>query len=279
MEEVRDDQLSFEDAAQAAFDVGAAPNQRERTIGPGITIRLERVARRDGLVVGEVVRVQRENIPPEARAHGLVPLGIGGLGHSVGFAYDPQSKIIAIQFDVRGVSLGRFLDYLYAVSPGSRFSYETVVNEDAWERYNRGQPRTLTLSIAAPENLPRIEGDVGSIIESSQRLAEISNAPIVTIEVSMGHVRHRNLTKRFVDRVIHTFTAGAAADADVRALSVRTKQEGMPIDTIDFVRDFMRDQETLDLPSDNHDENINRRLRYVQRVFRPRLATLRDLYA
>jgi hypothetical protein len=185
---------------------------------------------------------------------------------------------MAIQFDVRGVSLGRFLDYLYAINAGSRFSYETVVNEDAWQRYNRGQPRKLTLSIAAPQNLPRVEGDVGSIIESSKRLSDISNAPIVTIEVSMGQVKQRNLRKQLIDRVIRTFTTGAGADADVRALTVKTKQEGLPTDTIDFVRDFMRDQETLDLPSNNHDENIARRLRYLQRVFRPRLDGLRVLY-
>src|SRR4051812_9138437 len=162
--------LSFEDAVQRALDLGPNPDQREREIAPGIVIRLERLNRREGLLTGEVVRVQRENIPPEAQAHGLVPLGIGGLGHSVGFAYDDQSRILAIQFDPRGVSLGRFLDYLSVVSPGAKFDYQTVLNEDAWERYNLGEPRSLTLTVASPQNLPRIEGEVGSVLASSKRL-------------------------------------------------------------------------------------------------------------
>lgn len=270
--------IAFEAALQAAMDLGEIPHERERDVTNGVTVRLEALERRQGLYIGEVVRVQRENIPPEAQDHALIPLTIGGLGHSVAFAYDPQSTVLAIQFDTRGVSVSRFMSYLAAVSPGARYHYEAVVNEDAWDRYNRGEPRSLTVAIANPQNLPNVEGEVSSVIQSSKRLAEIAHAPVITISVSMGHIRRRNLLRGFVDNVIRTFTEGDAADADVQKLRVKSKQPDLPSDEIDFINDLSRDQETLELPSNDHAVNIERRLAFVLRSFRPRLAGLREMY-
>lgn len=267
---------SFIDAIDAAMRLGRSPHEREREVGVGVTIRLERRNRRRGLLLGEVVRVQRENIPPEAQQGGLVPLGVGGLGHSVAFAFDEQTNIIAIQFDPRGVSLGRFLDYLSSTQAGARFRYDAILNEDAWERYNAGQPRSLKISLAAPENLEPVEGPAGDVIAASRRLSEIAHAPVITVEVSVGH-RRDHLAKRFVDRVLRTFMADEAADS-VRTLTVKTKEEGLPTDKIDFLNDLSRDQEVLDLPSDNHDENVSRRLRFIERSFEARLPGMRELY-
>lgn len=269
--------VRFETAIFEALGLGASPSDRQRQLALGVTLRLEGAYRRNGLVVGEVVRVQTENIPPEAQPAGLVPLGIGGLGHSIGFAYDRVSGVIAIQFDPRGVSLGRFLDYLRNVQHRADYSYSAVVSNDAWERYNRGQPRTLTVTIAAPENLDNVPGPANSVIQASKRLADISEAPVITIDVSMGHTRRRNLSRDFVSGVLDALTGDGAADS-IRSLKVKSKQEGLPSDEIDFVNDFARDQETLELPAGDHDENIARRLRYIQRCLINRLPDLRALY-
>lgn len=268
---------AFDNAVDAAHRLGDSPHHRERALGAGVQIRLEARSRRRGLLFGEVVRVQTENIPPEAQQAGLVPLTIGGLGHSVAFCYDQQSRVIAIQFDPRGVSLGRLLDYLALVGGGGRYSYAPILNEDAWERYNRGQPRTLTLSIAAPQHLANLEGPSGSVLAASRRLAEVTHAPIVTIQVSMGHNRG-GLFKAAVDQVIRSFSS-EEIEGGVRGLSVKTKEEGQPTDEIDFLKDLARDQETLDLPSNNHAEHLQRRYAFLERSFQPRLPILREMYA
>lgn len=275
----RQGQPSFSEAVNTAIALGHSPHERQRVIAPGVTIRLERKRVSRGVILGEVVRVQTENIPPEAQANGLVPLGIGGLGHSVAFAYDEQSQVIAIQFDPRGVSLGRFLDYLNVVMDESAsFSYQTIVNNNAWERYNRGQPRSISISIAAPQNLENIEGPADAVISATKRLAEMSAAPVVTIEMSMGNVQRASLAKRFIDQVVQEFTQGDSAD-QVRSLSVKTKEGDLPPDTIDFIHDFARDQETLDLRSDNHEENYNVRSSYIVRSLNDRIIDLRAMYA
>lgn len=267
----------FDQAVDAAFNLGASPYQRQRVLGPGIQIRLENRERRRGLLFGEVVRVQTENIPPEAQQAGLVPLAIGGLGHSVAFGYDQQSSIMAIQFDPRGVSIGRLLDYLSNVVGAGKYSYSPIINEDAWERYNRGAPRTLTLSVAAPRQLRNLEGNAGGVLSASRRLAEITNAPIVTIEVSMGHARG-SLLKGAVDQVVRAFTS-EGAEGGVRGLSVKTKEEGQPTEEIDFLKDLARDQDILDLPVDNPVDHLRMRYAFIERSFRARLDGLRELYA
>jgi len=267
---------SFPNAVELAHQLGHSPEHRERTIGPDVVVRLENRLMSRGLLFGEVVRVQKENIPPEAQSAGLVPLQIGGLGHSVAFAFDEQSGIIAIQFDARGVSLGRLLDYLTNVGGGGNYIYNPIVNEDAWERYNRGQPRNLTFSVAAPQNLQNIPGLPGGVLAASRHLAEITHAPIVTVEVSMGSFKG-SLFKNAVDQIVRSFSS-EDHQGDVRSLTVRTKEEGHPADEIDFIKDLARDREVLDLPPADPAGHIQRRYAFIERAFGARLGVLREMY-
>lgn len=273
---IGEDEVNFEEAVNQAYQLGARPRDRVRRIAQGAHLRLERKRMNNGLLTGEVVREQRENIPPEAGDDALIPLGIQGLGHSVAFAYDPQSRVIAIQFDPRGVSLGRFVDYLTAVNGNARYRYETVVNDDAWERYNRGDPRSISFKIASPDNLDVVAGE-GSILSISKRLADISDGASVTVQISMGNLRQRNLRRDFVDGAINLLTGDAVGER-VKSLRVKSKREGMPTDEIDFVQDFARDHEELDLPNDDHAENYRRRAAFVMRSFQARLNGIRDVY-
>ncbi len=266
----------FVDAIEAAHNLGATPHLREKTVRTVSRVRLETRSRVRGLLFGEVVRVQTENIPPEAQQAGLVPLTIGGLGHSVAFCYDEESSVIAIQFDPRGVSLGLLLDYLSIVNDGRGFVYNPVINDDAWDRYNRGNPKTLTLSIASPQQLDGLAGASGSVLEASKRLAEITHAPIVTITVTMGHARG-GLFKRSVDQIVRAFSSEEQGDA-VRGLSVKSKVDGMPSDEIDFLKDLARDRDILELPSDDHDQHLRERWNFIERSFVARLPALREMY-
>jgi len=270
-------EVPFEDAIEQANRLGNRPSDRAKRIPHGAVIRLERKRMNAGLLTGEVVREQRENIPPEATDDALVPLGVRGLGHSVAFVYDSVSRVIAIQFDPRGVSLGRFLDYLTAVNRNARYRFEAVVSDDAWARYNRGDPRSITFKIASPENLDVAAGG-GSALSISKRLAEISDGASITVQISMGTVQQRNLRRDFVDSTIRLLTGDGAADR-VKSLKVKSKPEGQPTDEIDFVKDFARDHDELELPSDNHAENYRRRAAFVMRSFKARIDEIRDGYA
>lgn len=94
----------------------------------------------------------------------------------------------------------------------------------------------------------------------------------------MGHVRQHNLLRAFVDQTIHLLT-GNEADDRVKSLRVKSKQEGMRADEIDFINDFARDHDVLDLPNDDHSENYRRRAAFVMRAFRARIEGIRDNYA
>lgn len=268
---------TFERALRDTFGLGGQAHERERQ-AHGRTLRLERLTDTRGFLAGEIVRKQTENIPPEASNAGLSPLAMqegGGLGHCVAFRYDPRLEVIAIQFDNRGVSINLFLSYLKVVSPAADFMAEPLVRRDAWERYNRGLPRKIEMTIASPENLPAVEGQVGSVISSVKNLSEQSDGPVVTVSISMGQARG-TLSKRMVDGVLQFFTRGAGAQEDVRKLRVRTStEEG--VDDVSFISEFIRKSDVLDIP-DAPDQNYASRRKFVSDAFDEFYDDIRDIY-
>ena len=93
----------------------------------------------------------------------------------------------------------------------------------------------------------------------------------------MGHTRG-SLLKSAVDQIVRAFTSEEVEDG-VRGLSVKSKEGELPTDEIDFIKDLARDQDTLDLSSDDHDRNLQMRYAFLECSFLPRLDALRALYA
>ena len=254
----------FEAALQAAFDSGPNSVDRERDVN-GQTIRLENLTLNGACYDGEIVRKQGDNVPPEAHGEGLSPLRLqddGGLGHSIAFRYSPQLSVIAIQFDNRAVSVNRLAAYLKAFDAAYSYVAYPIIRHDAWERYNRGVPRKLSLRVASPTNLPEVEGEVGAVTSSIRRLAEISDAPVVTIEVSMGHAKGK-LDDGLITGILNYFTRGSAKDHDVRKLEVVTAADDDG-GAISFLDEVLKLREEITLPRDP-DENYSARRNFVAR--------------
>jgi hypothetical protein len=216
----------FADALEAAMQSGNTPKARERDIGPNVIVRIERFSRDGTFIDGEIVRRQMINFPPEANDAGLVrpPLSEGGgIGHCVAFRYNIGLRVIGIQFDNRAVSVGRLLAYLKAGDATADYSAAPLVRKDAWDRYNRGEPRRFRLKVANPQLLHAVEGEVYDVKESSSRLSEMFGGPVITLEVSMGQTRKGSLTREKVTKLIEYLTGDAGKDADVQELRIGVK--------------------------------------------------------
>ena len=105
---------SLDHALRAAYASGASSRQRELEPFPGIKIRIERLREANGFVDAELVRVQTGNLPPEATDEALIPLTVGGLGHSAVVSYHMGLNIMAVQAN-HNMSIGRGLAYLKRV--------------------------------------------------------------------------------------------------------------------------------------------------------------------
>lgn len=257
----------FEDACAAAFALGDEPHHRERQL-KSITVRMERFGKSDQFFHGEAVRVQTENIPPEASPKGLTPLAIGGLGHAIAFRYHPALRVMAIQFDTRAVSVGHLMTYLRDIDSSYRYRYSTLVTEDAWGRYNDGQPRKFVIQLAAPQNLAEVEGPVGELTDALRTLGEIADAPMIRIEVSMGQRRRGHLNRNTITKAIRYFTSGGGSDEDVRKLSSTVSFEGDGgSQDIDFLNEKLKNKGVLDLPNDNAERHYRLRDRFLKDCF------------
>lgn len=269
----------FEAACLAAMEAGAEPVDRQKPV-EGATVRMERFQQASSTFYrGEIVRVQTENIPPEASATGLTPLAVGGLGHAIAFRYHPGLRVIAIQFDNRAVSLGRLLLYLRAVDATHLYTMRPLITEDAWTRYGDGKPRKFMIQLASPANLDTVEGDVGVLTDSIRALGEMADAPIITIEVSMGRRRQGSLAPEFIADILNYFTDGAGQNEDIRKLSATVAfEDDSGSETIDFLDEKLVCKDVLELPSDNADAHYEERDRFVRDSFSEHFEYINNVY-
>src|ERR1043166_9255282 len=157
---------SFEQALAAAFALGPMAPQREREVGSGAIVRLERLEADGAFIDGEFARIQRDGLPHATGPEGLIPLEHDALGHAVAFRYSPDLRVLAMEQDKNAVSPRRMLLYLKAVTANASFSAESLENEDVWDRFDRGQPRRFSITMAAASNAAAVEGQAGTIAAS-----------------------------------------------------------------------------------------------------------------
>lgn len=278
IEQIHQTVPAFEAALQHAFSASRTAKGRERDVG-GAIIRLERLEKSSSCWNGEMVRKQTENIPPAADDDGLTPLTLSdgsGLGHAIAFRYSPALQVLAIQFDNRAVSVNRMISYLRSIDPSQEYTAFPLIREDAWDRYGRGRPSKLIVEIASPTDLPSVEGEVGSVISSTKRLAEISQAPVITIEMKMGRSKG-SLAKEVVDGVINFFTKGDGKEQDIRKLEAQVRSDdGSEI--VGFLQEGLKHSTTLDLPTDCTDVNYRARQNYVDECFSESFDYIRRVY-
>lgn len=270
---------ALEAALKNALQSGATASKRQRNVYGNI-IRLERLVQNGTFWDGEVVRKQAENIPPEAHDEGLTALALkegGGLGHPIAFRYSPSLSVLAMQFDNRAVSVNKLMAYLQAIDPAHGYSAFPLVREDAWERYGRGTPSKFTIEIAAPSELPSVEGEIGSVIESAKRLAEISSAPVISLEAKMGHSKG-SLKQKSVDKLIQFFTKGKGSTHDIRKLNVTNRHDDGPSEEIDFLKEFLACTSHLELSGNDPDVNYDTRKIYLTACFNDNFAYIKTTY-
>lgn len=269
----------FEVALETAFDLGPSPIDRQRSIKNDVVLRLERFKTSGAFIAGEAVRVQTDNIPPEAKDTGLVPLNIGGLGHAVAFRYHPDLEVIAVQFDNRSVSIGKLIDYLSFVDPSCIYRVHPLVTQNAWDRYNDGNPRKFEIQIAAPANLAAVEGEVGALTDAGRTLGEMSDAPMIRIEVSMGNKRKGFLNKGFVTDVLKYFTSGEGKNEDIRSLRATVKDSSEEAsDAIDFLNEKLFRKDKLRFNGLDANAHYNVRDSFLKTCFSDHFEYISEVY-
>lgn len=254
------------------LDIGSLPIAgRERRLSQGALFRLERIEEQDRFILGDFTRRQMTDIPPEAQEHGLTELPLqdgSGLGHSAAFLLDVETGCLALERRRGAASSGRVLEYLRAFEEGLDLRLTPHLSSGAWARFDGGQPRQLRFRVAAAPNINQVGGADDGLIHTLIAQRNALDAPQITVEVSVGRERNRSLDFLGVRRLIDAlWTANKQGDMNVTDLRAVTKpDDGGSSEAIDFLEEFMSDQESIDLPRNPENSYIVRR-DFVRRCY------------
>jgi hypothetical protein len=228
------------------------PRDREASLGEDFDVRAEIISRQKGAIVGEMSRIQRTDLPSEIQDDRRIPLQTQNpLGHGVVFRYLPGNRRLGIQYDPRRLSPGRFIAYVGRMLEGAIFDIRPVVRQDVWDRFQQTPVRKVSISIAGPDDLARLDrGPAASVVSSMKSMAEAYEAPKINIEMSMGHRRDGSLSER-IKGAVAFFRGRAIHDGGgaVVSLKAKIKEEGERSEEINLLDDILAVKEVLQLDS------------------------------
>ncbi|MER9184777.1 hypothetical protein [Mesorhizobium sp. M0633] len=243
--------------------------QREKQLSQDYVVRLENLED-DGpnAVVGEFTRCQNTNLPSEIDAGDRKPLEAERLGHSVVFRFNHQMGILGVQYDPRIISPGRILEYLSAFNAAAIYAMQPRINQEAWDRFNAGETRKLSIRIANPDDMGVFAGGGQAASDSFRAMGEAYGAPLVTVEISMGH--HSGFLSNAVRGLASQLAAMNFPGVRLDRLTAKTVVNDAS-EEIDLIEDRVVSRETLEIHDRDPEVNWNVKKNYIN-------ATMQQLF-
>lgn len=259
---------SFEIALNTCLGLGASPGERELALSADDSrVRLERLLPHGDWLEGEVVRVQRDNIPLEAEPEGLVPSRAESQGHSAVFRYNPGMRLLIMERNLSNMTPSRLTRYLYRADQAARYQLKPIANQDVWERYGRMRPKRFSLTLASVTNPDAVEGPVGAVLTSSRILHEVTNAPVIHISVRAGGDPD-GLEKSRIAQIIEGLLGSDDPSYEVTSLSVSAEdEEDQASEVLNFLDDVLKESTQIDLNGLNSVDSYESRMVFLRACF------------
>ncbi len=244
---------SLRTTLEAIFNSGP-PANRERQLTGGFVCRLERLELAAGYVAGEMMRIRETDLPCEVHPDGTRVLGVNvPLGDGIAFCYREADHTLAIQYDNRVVSPGRFNDYIMQMHHAGQYILDPVMDANALVRFQAQPLRKLKVKLARPQNLAPLDDETAAAGAAFQALGAAYGAPVITLELSMG--RNRGHLADGAKAMIEGFLQLAGRDADVRAITVTPEAgEGVQNEDINLLDAILSDKGEIAPHSDAPDD-------------------------
>lgn len=251
-------------AALEAISALGQPGARERQLSGTFVCRLERLAAADGYVSGEMTRVRDTDYPSEVHPYGTTGLGVDvPIGDGVAFCFREADHKLAIEYDPRTLSPGRMIDYISSMDPAALFTLEPAIDANAMARFQAQPLRKVSVTLAGARNLAALENVMEPVGSSIRNLGAQYNAPVVTVEMSMGHSKGQ-LTEG-LKQVVTGFLHMAGHGLDVRGLHVTPDAgEGERNEDINLLDQLLSVKDQLVLPNKQPDQSYAIRSAHVR---------------
>lgn len=238
---------------------------RERELMSGYIVRLERFETEDGYICGEMVRVRDRDYPFEILENSVGPLNVNNpIGNGVAFRFRIADSVLAIQYDVRIISPGRFIEYIYTFDACADFSIKARIDARNWARFMDSPLRKIRIGIAQPSNLTEIEDASLPVASAMRHLGQAYEAPIITLEMGMGHNRG-SLPERTKAAAKVLFERAATGETDLRTLKGYVKPDDYSrTDEIDLIDEFFSEKEVIEFPKNDPDAHYTLRKNFLR---------------
>lgn len=234
-------------------------SSRERSIESG-RYRLERFDNSTtGIIKGEMIKIQGDNLPAEVLSNSLAELEVEQIGYGIAFIFDIDLSVISVQYDNRVVSPSKFSSYLQLMDSRNRFYFRVIPGPNAWSKFANGEIKNFKLKVALPNSFDSgINNDpMGSSIS---QIAKAYSSPYVTIEVGVGRKKTAILNS-IINTASHLLNTTA-----IESMKAKLVDE---VEEIDLLEEMLRDKSDIDIPSEP-DESYRIRSHFVEKCFNER---------
>lgn len=233
--------------------------ERERLVGEDVTLRLEHLEEADGLLIGDITRVQTANLPGHVVADDVDRLPVDRIGHSCAFVFDPVTRCMAFQFDMR-TGIGRMCRYLNMGEDANRYWYLPYLKEDTLERFRGQTPRRMRLKVARVRNFATLGNQKDDFEEQLERFGQLYDAPKVEIILSTSG-EGASLDPARVWNTVRRWLGFKEQIEGIKNVEVETLEAD---DAFNFLKDLLCESETLQLPDNDPVASRAMRQQYVR---------------
>lgn len=242
---------------------------RERLIGKdverdieGMTLRLEHLEDRGGLLIGDITRVQTKNLPGKVTDKTTEKLPFSALGHYTAFCFDPDSSVIALQFDTK-VRATRVMQYFSDLAKETVFLHTPLVrDEDAVAKFKIQTAKSFQIRVSKVGKFGKTHSN-SDIERKIEELAILADGAAITVKISANTSRSP-LDKSKISDWIKIFQKNKAEGGGVAAIYADTYEQE---ETYNFVSQLLKEKKKLDLPDNDPDGGRKKRLNFVKEVY------------
>jgi len=144
--------------------------RRQRELAPGLHLRLEHYEVRNGLILGDLTRIQTENLPGQVTAEDLEGLPFGELGHSIAFCFDPEVNALAVQFHLQA-QIKRVLEYLGEFAPNTVFTEFPLLDSASINDLVQKGIKRLTFRVSGIQDFRNSDVELGNFERNLAQMA------------------------------------------------------------------------------------------------------------
>lgn len=242
---------------------GLPKRDREAGLDNGeVVLRLEHLEERDGLILGDITRVQSRNLPGHVVDDDVARLPVDQIGHSSIFLFDPATGCLALQFNM-SMGVGRFCKYLRAISHGADFQYFPYLKRDTLDRFRNETPVKLRLKVARVRNFRDIPQGKTDFEEALEGWSDLFEAP--SIEVVMAtRGEGRQLDGAEVWNTIRRWLGFRNEIEGIKNIEATTIESDR---AFNFIKDLLFNETILELPDNDPIESRRVRAAYVRQCY------------